>query len=251
MACASERLSLAFGRTHSGMRLVRLRPCAGAAGRGVVGGVLPRSRALRPSLAAVAGAGFSRLRVVEILVWVEVGGIGELGEEVPDARLAEARAEDRERIVRVREGECRVVGLAAPVAALDRERDDVRRHAARVRIVAREEVADARLVGVRHEVAVGHAERHPHRALLEAALADELHVPDLAGRRVGDREALHVARVAVPGGELAHHGYRLARRRRARERHPDQRAVVEDRAVPPVLPHVGELGEAAERRSRR
>mmetsp|Transcript_11999 Transcript_11999/g.39795 ORF Transcript_11999/g.39795 Transcript_11999/m.39795 type:complete len:311 (+) Transcript_11999:620-1552(+) len=161
------------------------------------------------------------LSVVEVRGRVEARRVGHGAEDGPHARLAEASALKGHRVVHVREGEGGVVRLAVEVAVRDGKADDVRRHQAGLLVVARQEPRDARLVGVRHDVPLRHAQRHPECALLNPALADQLHVPRLAGRRVGEREALHVTRVAVRCGERVHHLDRLAGSGRALQRDVD------------------------------
>ena len=64
-----------------------------------------------------------------------------------------------------------------------------------VRRIVLVECCGSRLVGVCENGSVGNFLRHPHRSLLELALADELHQPGLVA--VDAREGLPVARVTV------------------------------------------------------
>mmetsp|Transcript_50796 Transcript_50796/g.116987 ORF Transcript_50796/g.116987 Transcript_50796/m.116987 type:complete len:263 (-) Transcript_50796:185-973(-) len=185
------------------------------------------------------------LGICQVCRRVKVPGVGDLREDVPHARLAKARALECDRVVHVREGERGVVGLALEEAVLGGKADDVRGGHA-VLWIARLERGDASLVGVRRDIAVGDFQRDPHDALLERALCDHLHIPDLV--RVGDGEALHVGGVPVRVCQRRHRLDRLARRARPLQRHPDQLPVVEHRAIHPRLPDVGEDAEPAVRR---
>ncbi len=144
-------------------------------------------------------------------------------EAAPDTRLAGAQGAEFERIVGVGEAEVRIRAIEPPPRA--GEVDHVGRVEAVLRILQRE-APDARLVGVAGDVAVRHAHRHPHRALAARPLADHLQDPRLV--RVGDRERLPLAVVAVLRHEVGHHPDRLARRLRPREREIHQAAVVDN-----------------------
>ena len=183
--------------------------------------------------------------VIEMLRGVE--GRRRAAEDVPDPRLAEARAGERHGVHGVGEARERRVRVRRVEAPGDEEVHEVRRRAADRRVVAGQPPRDARLVRVREDRAVGHAQRDVEDAVrVEVAAARQLHVPDLVAVR--DAEALEVARVAVGLAERHHRLDGFPRGPRALQRDPDQRPVVQQRAVRARLAHVRQQGQPAVRR---
>jgi len=130
----------------------------------------------------------------------QLEGGGRAAEAGPDPRLAKALGAEIERGIGV--GKAEFLVRAGEVALFPGKRDDIPAEEAVLRIVEGE-LADARLVGVAADVAVGDAARHPEGAGLALTLADHLQDPDLAG--IGDGEGLAAAAVAVFFDQAGHH----------------------------------------------
>mmetsp|Transcript_16820 Transcript_16820/g.56839 ORF Transcript_16820/g.56839 Transcript_16820/m.56839 type:complete len:324 (+) Transcript_16820:681-1652(+) len=180
------------------------------------------------------------------LVSVKVGRITNLPEDIPDARLAETRSGEGERVDRVGERKFEWVGVRRVEVVRNGKVDEVRRGFA-IGSVAGQEVRDARLIRVRGDVAVGDLQSDVQDAVgVKVAAAGKFHVPDFVA--VGDAEALEVRGVAVRLAQLDHNVDGLSGGAGALERQPNQRTVIDNVALRGVLPRVGEHGEAAVRR---
>ncbi len=141
-----------------------------------------------------------------VIVGREIGRWRRTTEQAPDAGFGVPSILRRRGAIHIAEAE-RLAGVRIVVALLDREADHVLRIQAVVRIVQRE-LADAGLVRVGCDHAVGHADRDPDQRASGGPETDQLHDPNLIA--VADRDGLAGVAVAVLGGEVGHDADRLA-----------------------------------------
>mmetsp|Transcript_130704 Transcript_130704/g.378139 ORF Transcript_130704/g.378139 Transcript_130704/m.378139 type:complete len:249 (+) Transcript_130704:1025-1771(+) len=156
---------------------------------------------------------------------LEVGVVGDGGEERPHPGVALSGARESDRVVGVGKAELFLRAVRGPQADLDREADDIGGVNAVLRVL-QWELLNARLVGMAAHLAIRDAHCDPHSALLELALPDQLHDPDLA--RVADRERLALGNIPILGDQAPHSVDRLPRRLCPLQGDPNEAAVVQE-----------------------